>query len=503
MDLNRNSMSLKRNIIANYASQIYVTAANIIMVPLYMHYMGAEAYGLVGFFAMVQIWFNLLDMGLTPTIARESARFHGGAVSLLEYRQLARALESVFLVVALTGGAILLALSKQMAEKWINTIELPISEVAQALQTMAIIVVLRWMCGFYRGVISGAERLIWLSVFGSFIATARFVFVMPVLMFVGASPIVFFGYQLCVALLELAGLALMAYRLLPEIPKGERIIWEWISLKPILKFSLSIAVTSSIWVLVTQTDKLILSKILALSDYAYYTVAVLVASSIMVVSGPISSALMPRMARLQSEGKPEELLAVYRKATQFVTVISLPVTLMLALFPLQVLWAWTGDAVMAEKAGSVLRLYAVGYGFLAVGAFPYYLQYAKGDLRLHLIGNTLFVVFLIPSLIWATMHYGMTGAGWVWLINNAIYFFCWTPLVHHRFAKRIHCGWLFRDIGLIAVPCLLLGLLVVKFIPFSNQRWVLLGEMVLMGFVLMIFAYAMSSRLNFFNRIRC
>ncbi|MGH9879537.1 MAG: oligosaccharide flippase family protein, partial [Nitrososphaerales archaeon] len=68
-------MSLKRNIIANYASQIYVTLIGIVMVPLYVRYMGAEAYGLVGFFAMLQAWFQLLDMGLTPTMARETARF--------------------------------------------------------------------------------------------------------------------------------------------------------------------------------------------------------------------------------------------------------------------------------------------------------------------------------------------------------------------------------------------------------------------------------------------
>ena len=71
-------MSLKRNILANYASQLYVTIIGIVMVPLYIKYMGSEAYGLVGFFSMLQAWFGLLDMGLTPTMSREAARFNGG-----------------------------------------------------------------------------------------------------------------------------------------------------------------------------------------------------------------------------------------------------------------------------------------------------------------------------------------------------------------------------------------------------------------------------------------
>ena len=57
-------MSLKRNILANYVGQLYVTLIGILLVPMYVKYMGAEAYGLVGFYAMLQAWFMLLDMGL-------------------------------------------------------------------------------------------------------------------------------------------------------------------------------------------------------------------------------------------------------------------------------------------------------------------------------------------------------------------------------------------------------------------------------------------------------
>ena len=363
-------MNLKHNILANYASQIYVTAIGIVMVPLYIKYMGAEAYGLVGFFAMLQAWFNLLDMGLTPTMSRESARFQGGAINALEYRRLARALEGLFGLIALSGGVLLFALAEPLAQNWLNAQQLAPGETLSTLRLMALIVAMRWMSGFYRGVITGAERLVWLSGMNSAVATGRFVLVLPLLMYVSASPLMFFGFQLLIALFELAGLAFQAYRLLPAKPAGQRIPWEWAPIKPVLKFSMSIAFTSSVWVLVTQTDKLVLSKILPLADYGYFTVAVLLASGIMIVSGPISGALMPRMARLQAEGQHEELIALYRKATQLVTVVAVPTALVLAFFAPQVLWAWTGDAALVSKAAPALTLYAVGYGFLAVGAFP-------------------------------------------------------------------------------------------------------------------------------------
>lgn len=489
-------MSLRKNILANYASQLYVTVAGIVMVPLYIRYMGAEAYGLVGFFAMLQAWFNLLDMGLTPTMARESARYHGGASTAMEYRRLARALEGVFAVVAVLGGSALFALSGAVAARWLNANQLPLDEVTSSLQLMALVVALRWMCGLYRGVITGAEKLVMLSGLNSLVATLRFVAVVPVLIFISASPRAFFSFQLAVAIFELLVLAWAAYRLLPAIPKDQRIQWEWAPLKPVLKFSLSIAFTSSVWVMVTQTDKLVLSKILPLADYGYYAVAVLAASGIMLVSSPVSSALMPRMARLQAEGQVDGLIAVYRQATQLVAVIALPAALVLVFFPAQVLWAWTGDAQLVAKVSPVLRLYAGGYAFLAVGAFPYYLQYAKGDLRLHLFGNALFVLMLIPSIVWAASRYGMIGAGWAWLVSNALYFFAWVPLVHRRHARGLHLGWLLEDVTKPVVLPLGLALVLTQFIPLGNGRLTLAMILAAVGFLLLSSSLLQATRIN-------
>ncbi len=449
-------MNLRRNILASYATQIYVTLVGILILPLYLKHMGAEAYGLVGFFTMLQAWFNLLDMGLTPTVARETARFRGGATDALSYRRLLRALQLIFFVVAFVGGGAMFIFSGLIADGWLKVQTLPLAQVQLALQLMAVGVALRWMSGLYRGCISGSEELVWLGGFNAFVATLRFVGVLPILIWVGHSPAAFFSYQLFVAVVELAGLAVKAYGLFPAVPPGQKLGWSpaslFVPIKPMLKFSLTIAFTSSVWVLVTQTDKLVLSKLLPLADYGYFTLAVLAASGVMMISGPISGALLPRMARLQAEGDEAGLISLYHKATQMVAVIAIPACLVLAFFAEQVLWVWTGDAYVAAQAAPVLRLYALGNGFLAMTAFPYYLQFAKGDLKLHLIGNALFMLLLIPSIVWATSRYGVTGAGYAWLGSNAVYFFAWVPLVHGRLLKGLQVQWLSQDIGPIALP---------------------------------------------------
>ncbi len=486
-------MSLKLNILSNYISQIFVTVIGIVMVPIYVKYMGAEAYGLVGFFAMLQAWFQLLDMGLTPTMSRETARYRGGAADALSLRRLLRALEGIFIGVAVVGAAGIIASAGVIASEWLKVQQLPQDEVRYAIMLMAIIIALRWVCGLYRGAINGFERLVWLSGFNVAIATARFVLVIPLFIFVGTGPAQFFTYQLVIAIIELTVLIAQTYHLLPKVDVRERVSWQWQPLQGVLKFSLSIAFTSLVWVLVTQTDKLILSNLLLLSDYAYFTLAVLVAGGILVISTPISGALMPRMTKLNAEGDEVGLIRLYRSATQLVGIAAVPTALVLAFFPEQVLWAWIGDSDVANKAAPVLTLYALGNGLLALAAFPYYLQFAKGDLRLHLIGNALFVVMFIPLLIWAANGYGMVGAGYAWIIANLWPFVAWLPFVHRRFVKGLHTKWLLIDVLPIALLPTALAFGLQQLVEWPTSRFMVALGLGMTGLVLCIAAAIGSS----------
>ncbi len=473
---------LKKNIIANYASQIYVTLIGILLLPLYIKYMGSEAYGLVGFFAMLQAWFGVLDLGLTPTIGRETARYQGGVLSALDFRRLFRALMIIFVVVALIGGGGLFVLSEVIATKWLKLENLPQDQVIFALQIMAISVALRWLTGLYRGVVTGSEKLVWLSGFNAIIATLRFGGVFASMWFFGFTPVVFFTHQLLVALIENCGLAIKTHYLLPKKKSLSDIIgWSFEPVKPVLKFSLTIAFTASVWVFVTQTDKLVLSGILSLEDYGHFTLAVLVANGIIVIGGPISIAVMPRMARLHAENKHDEMIAVYRKATQLVAIIggSAAITLVVTAKPLLI--AWTGDIQLTEQAAPILQLYALGNLFLSISAFAYYLQYALGNLRYHLIGNAGLVVILIPSVIFSATHFGGMGAGYVWLIMNALFLFIWVAYVHYKLEPNLHFKWLFNDAIKIIIPAFSIASLVflIDFNWIGNNR--VLNILLVMG----------------------
>lgn len=491
--------SLKLNVIASYTSQIYIIIISIAILPLYIKYMGAEAYGLVGFFAMLQGLFNLLDFGLTPTISRQTAQYNAGIGTALNFRQLFRALSLIFVVIAIVGGGILFLLDNYIASHWLKLENLSIKDVLFCLQVMAICVALRWMAGLYRGVISGFEQIVWLSVVNSVIATLRFPGVLLYMYYFGFTIKSFFVFQLIIALFEFLILLIKNYLLLPKQSAGYSIGWSIEPVKPLLGFALTIAFTSSVWVLFTQLDKFVLSGILPLADYGYFTLAVLVAGGVLQLSAPISAPIMPRMARLDAEQQYEQMRQVYLNATQFIAVIVVSAGIVLAGVAKPVLYAWTGDISLAEQAGPVLSLYALGNALLALTAFPYYLQYAKGNLKYHLIGSIVSLIILIPAVVWAASNYGAIGAGWVWFLMQLSYLVLWVSYVHAKLEPNINVKW-FKTFLPSLITVSIFVLLSTQWVEYSGNRLMVLLKIIIISFCSVLIAMLSSVRvLNLFK----
>ena len=225
----------------------------------------------------------------------------------------------------------------------------------------------------YRGIITGLERIVWLSGFNILVATLRFLLVVPIWLR-GRHPTHFFSYQLVVACFESLVLIAKTYRLFPRVETHGWIRWGLQPLRGVVGFTLSVALTSAVWVIVMQADKLLLSGMIPLGEYALYTIAVLAAGGVTLLSGPVTGAVLPRLTRLHAESDENSLRSLYRMATQIVGVIVVPGVLVLAFFPVQVITAWTGQPDIAIRAAPVLTLYAIGNGVLAFASFSYLIQ---------------------------------------------------------------------------------------------------------------------------------
>ena len=104
----RKVYSTKVNVAANFAGSIWTAVFSIIFVPLYLTYIGIEAYGLIGVFTSIQAFITLLDFGLSPTLNRELARLAAQKDQAQAMTDLKRTLETInwrfAFVIALLGA---------------------------------------------------------------------------------------------------------------------------------------------------------------------------------------------------------------------------------------------------------------------------------------------------------------------------------------------------------------------------------------------------------------
>lgn len=424
----------------------------IALMPVYLHYMGVEAFGLTGFFLMLQAWLQLLDLGFSSTFSREMSLFRAGALDALAARQRLRSLEWLLGSLAFATTAILMISQEAIATRWLRFEHLSSNEVAHCIGVMATVAALRWLTGLYRSGLIGLELQMWVIGAGSLAATLKFVGVVPLLIYWSAAPLTFFYYQALVGGLELLAFARKMYRVLPDARISFFPVWK--ALREMLPMAGVMAYISGMWIFQTQIDKLILSKLLPLREYGYFTLAVAAAGGILILAAPLNQVLQPRMTVLASQGQVNDLCGLYRQGTQLVTAAFSAVGGTLALFAEPVLFTWTGDVQAAKAASSILFWYGWANVLIGLLVLPFMLQFAYGYLRLHVVGNILLGCTLLPSLVYAAMRFGGMGSGVTLAIAYFLFLSLWVPRVHRRLLPDLVWTWPLRDVGQVAAPVL-------------------------------------------------
>jgi O-antigen/teichoic acid export membrane protein len=460
--------SLKRNIIANYLGQGWAAVMGLAFVPVYIRYLGMESYGLVGLFAVMQAWLTLLDMGMTPTLNREMARFTAGAHTPQSIGDLLRSLEIVCFSIAAIIGAGLWAASGYLAGHWLKVEKLPNEVVVQALGVMALVVSLRFVEGIYRGSLYGLQRQIWYNSVAAVLATIRYGGAIAILAWVSPTIQAFFFWQAFVSLLSVSVLAVSVHRALPSAPAPPAVSRR--ALAGVWKFAGGMMGITFLAILLTQVDKILLSRLLTLERFGYYTLAAAVAGVLYIVIGPIAQAIYPRMVELASRDDEATMISVYHQAAQLVTVVTAPAVMLLSFFASGVIYLWSGNPELAQNTAPILSALVVGTFLNGLMVIPYQFQLAHGWTDLTLKVNLVAVTVLIPAIFWVVPRYGAVGAARIWVVLNAGYVLFDIQLMHRKLIPREKWRWYFADVLLPMAGAMGVVLVAQKLQPVNDKN---------------------------------
>lgn len=425
-------MSLKRDVRANYLGQGWTALMGLAFIPIYIRYLGIEAWGLVGFMSMLQAWLTLLDMGLAPTLSREMARFSAGARSVQSIRNLLRSLELLYVAVALAVVLGVWLAAPLIVDHWLNPGHFGRSVLVQAIAVMGLVLAARMVEQVYRGAMQGLQQHVWLNLAQSVLASLRWGGAVAVLAWASPTIQAFFIWQGLVSVLSVLVFASRTYRRLPGAEDSA--CFDVAELKLVSRFAAGMAATTVLALLLTQVDKLLLSKLLPLDEFGHYMLAGSLSGALYFFVGPLATAVSPRLTELVARSEQGVLIDTYHGATQWVTMLLLPPALVMAAFAEPLLWAWTGDAVVSQRAAPLLTLLALGTLLNGLMQVPYVTQLAHGWTALTVRMNLVAVLLLIPGVLWSVPRFGAMGAAWAWLALNAAYVFVG---MHFMFRKLI------------------------------------------------------------------
>ena len=462
-------MSIRKNILANYLGQGWTAVMGLAFVPIYVAYLGMEAYGLIGVFASLHAWLTILDMGFSPTINREMARFQAGGNSAQGIRNLLRSLEVIYAVVATIVILGVGAAASWFAETWLNVEKLPPTTVTDALVITGFVIASRMVEGLYKGALQGLQLQVWLNGVNAILSSIRWGGAALVLALITPTIEAFFQWQMAASLLAIFVFALKVYRSLPSIAGHAAFRLE--SLQPVWRFSSGMAGIAFLKLFLTQIDKVLLTRMLSLENFGIYTLATVVGSAFSQMISPLASAMFPRLTELIERKKTDALRTTYHRACQLMSVLIIPPALTFIMYAKPALGLWMQDRAIATAVAPIAIPLVIGMIFNSFMNIPYMLQLAHGWTSLAMKINLFAAAFVVPALVVAINRYGALGAAYVWVMLNVGYFLIGIHFMHRRLLPEDKWRWYFEDIGVPLSAALMLGSLLWSLAPSMGSNW--------------------------------
>jgi O-antigen/teichoic acid export membrane protein len=474
-------MTIKYNIIANYLGRGWNALLSLALIPLYIKYLGVQAYGLVGFFAVMQSWLALLDMGMTPVLSREIARFTAGVRDTESFRDLLRTIETTAALIALIISSVFICYSDMLATKWFKANDLSIQEVSRALWIMGVIASLNSFEGIYKSVLIGMQRQVLYNSIFIIISSIRGFGTLYILIYISPTINAFFIYQAVISFLSIFIYLYIVYDLLPKSNRRARFSFKEIN--DVWRYSSGIMAITITSIMLSQVDQIILTRILSFAEMGTYSIVVTISSYLYLLMNPILTAYFPKFTHMVSEKDFTGLKLKYHEATQMICVTTMSASAILFFFAEDILYLWIRDSTLASSAYSILRLKLVSIIFI-IFLYPVRdLQFAFGWTKLTFIVNASLVPIILPASYYFTSRFYITGAISVQIITHAIYFLIIPYFMHKKILINEKYKWYLFDIFIPFITIFsTVGLFYLLFATPGN----ILGKIVYILFVYLI-----------------
>jgi O-antigen/teichoic acid export membrane protein len=292
-----------QNVVANYLSKFWGLISLFFFVPIYIDLLGIEAYAIISFYTVILTVMYFADGGLSSTLNREIARVS----DKLYIGNMLFTIERVYLFICSIIVTLIICFSGLISKKWLNSENIPESDLATFIILMGVSVAFQLFTTLHNSGLMGLEKQILANTIQTSSSIFRSALVLVPLNFYPSLRTFFVWQVFC----NVTFFFVTRYNLWKFIKGNISYRFDIKILKSIGAFSGGMMLMSIISSLNTQIDKIVISKILSLEEFGFYSLAGLLSQIPVLIITPIAIAILPRMIKYSVSLDNEKLVKLF------------------------------------------------------------------------------------------------------------------------------------------------------------------------------------------------
>jgi len=297
-----------------------------------------------------------------------------------------------------------------LAQGWLNPNNIPLSVVEAAIMLMIGDVALKLLSGVYFGALVGLQRHLLLNALMTGSDIIRYLGTTAVLLWGAKSVVAFAACQLATSVLYTAVICAATWRCLPNSSYSLAQA-SVATIRRTARFAVAMTGVSMSNMFLTQIDKIVLSKLLSLENFGFYSIATRIP---IIISGllmhPVLFAVNPRFSQLLFSGDRARAVQFFHRACQLISILTVSSCAVAVCFSHDIMLVWTQNLQVAENTSLLVKLLVCSSLFLFISAGPWILRYAHGKVSIATYWNVIAALLLMPMFVIANARYGVTGA---------------------------------------------------------------------------------------------
>jgi O-antigen/teichoic acid export membrane protein len=446
---------LLRSSLFNSCAWAISVLINLVAIPIIIHHLGVEGYGLFVLLTGLFGYFGLLDFGFSDGVIKYVAHY----LELGDYDSATRSINVALFVQMIAGsvGVLVLCVFNHQIIRLLHVSPELFNVVSISLYATAVGFFAEMLVNTYNAALKGLQRFDVLAKTTTGFSLLTTVIVISIL-FAGGNLL---SVIIATALLTFANLGVvlvLVHRLVPGYRLSLILYRE--DFHALFGFGAYVFISRLASTLNSYFLQVVVAVILGPAAVAYLAVPMRLTSALEAGFNSLVGVIFPRISALRAQGNTRSLIDIYSKASKYTVALSIPVFLFVILFSKQILAVWLG-AEFSGRAWPVLSVLSCA-SLLAVWTMvPANTIYGTGDTKVAATFGAIVAGLNLLFSILLTLRYGTVGTGaavlitalqcpiFIWYVTSRVLNISPAQYYEQVFARHIVPAIVFSVISLI------------------------------------------------------